>query len=405
MEPEVIGTIGVLANKSRTAVLKILGFQGDKVNIIGEYHTAEGSIQQYSNVAVTSSKMKDSPVYDSLVDKGYTYYTEVIVPAPGRYQVINQTYGVGNTTYSAIPTDRNPLPIGNSTASGVSWNYRGEFVDVRMCTYNVVDARLNVMRWGGIKAIVNAHKEKEYLHLGQIVEAPAGLNSITGGSAQFAVYSIDDVPCYPHAVIFGPVGPLLGPKMMTEVTKGSVNNNYGYYETTIGVTLDTTYFSSLPSELQNMITPRQATYTPGGSGNNAKSYYPETHRVWLPRLSEMITQANNRENLGSGELTKSGSYLELDARPFGLGKYCEYHPNTSTLLNDIESSNRIYYRYSIWTATCQVGTGFTYITAGGKILFAAPNVNQTKTPIYVTPFFMIAADDDSCEYHHLRMLT
>lgn len=396
MEPEVIGTIGVLSNKSRTAILKILGFRGDKISIVGEYYSGEGSIEKYSSVCATTIKVDNSTEYDSLVDKGYTYYGQVMVPAPGRYQIINQTYDVGKTSYSSIPTNRNPLPIGNSTVAGISWNYSGEIVDVKICSYNVVDARLNVRRWGGIKAIVNAHREKELLHLGQIIEAPAGLNNVTGGSAQFAVYSIDDVPCYPHSVIFGPVEPIMGPKVLSS----AANNNHGYYGTEMSVTLDTTYFSSLPSELQYAITPRQATYNPGAS---TKAYYPETHRVWLPRISELIMQGT--DNIGSGELTKSSSYLELDGRPFGLAKYCEYHPNAGTLLNDKESSNRIYYRYSIWTATTQMGKGFAYLTAGGKVLFAAPNVAQTKTPIYATPFFMISADDDSCEYHYLRMLT
>lgn len=399
MEPEVIGTIGVLANKSRTAILKILGFQGNKINIIGEYYSGEGSIQPYTSTCVTSSKMSVSPEYDSLVDKGYTYYTEVVVPAPGRYQVINQSYSVDRTSYSAIPTNRNPLPIGNSIDSGISWNYTGELIDVQICTYNVVDARINVMRWAGVKAIVNAHRENELLHLGQIIEAPAGLNSITGGSAQFAVFSIDDVPCYPHSVIFGPTQPLMGPRTMSNP---KVNNNYyGYYNTELGIHLDTAYFGSLPSELQHVITPRQATYTPG---QNTKSYYPETHRVWLPRISELVMQGT--DNTGAGELTKSSYYLELDGRIFGLAKHCEYHPNTSTLLNDTESSSRIHYAYPIWTASVQMGTLFAYVTAGGKIQYIGPKETPNKAPtIYAAPFFMITADDDSCEYHYLRMLT
>ena len=396
MEPEVIGTIGVLANKSRTAVLKVLGFRNDKVNIIGEYYSPEGTLQKFTSTCVTTSRMVDSPVYDSLVDKGYTYYGEVIVPAPGRYQIINQTYQVGKTTYSSIPTSRSPLPIGSSTEAGINWNYDGEFIDVKMCSYNVVDARLNVMRWGGVKAIINAHKEKEFLHLGQIIEAPAGLNSVTGGSAQFAVYSIDDVPGYPHSVIFGPIEPEMGPKALDPKLK---NNTGGYWATEMAITLDTTYFTSLPSELQNVITPRQATYHPGGS---VKSYYPQTHRVWLPRLSELVMQGKNEA--ASGDFTKHSYWCEIDGRPFGLAKYCEYHPNTSTLLNDTEAGTRIYYRYAVWTASTQMGSGFGYITAGGEIQTAVPNVSQTKTPIYATPFFMITADDDSCEYHYLRMI-
>lgn len=401
MEPEVIGTIGVLAKRSNTAVLKVLGFRGDKISILGEYYSGEGVIKKFSTTVVTNSRMTDSPVYDSLVDKGYTYYAETVVPAPGRYQLINKSQNIGGTTYSSIPTDRNPLPIGTSLESGVKWNYPGEFIDVKICTYNTVDARLSVIKWAGVKAIINSHKEKEWLNLGQIIEAPSGINSVTGGSAQFAVYSIDDIPGYPHAVIFGPIQPLMGPRMISGA-KVSKNNN-GYYGTEISVYLDTTYFSSLPSELQQMITPRQATYGPGGdTGVLAKTYYPETHRVWMPRISELITQG--KTNIGSGELTKSSYYLELDGRPFGISKYCEYHPNTSSLLNDIEASTRIYYQYPIWTASVQMGSGFTTLSAGGDISYVAPNVSQTKTPRYVVPFFMISADDDSCEYHHLRLV-
>ena len=400
MEPEVIGTIGVLANKSKTAVLKVLGFRNNKVNIIGEYHGSDGSTQKFTSTCTTNTRMYDSPEYDSLVDKGYTYYGEIIVPAPGRYQIINQTYEVGKTTYSAIPTDRNPLPIGSSLESGISWNYDGEFIDVKMCSYNVVDARLNIFRWAGVKAIINAHKEKEFLHVGQIIEAPSGLNSVSGGSARFAVYSVDDIPSYPHAVVFGPTEPLIGPKSL-KPGKNS-KNSHGYYATEVAVTLDTTYFSSLPSELQHMITPRQATYTPG---DTTKSYYPETHRVWIPRISELIMQGKN--NAGSGELTKSSYYLELDGRPFGLAKHCEYHPSTPTYLNDTEASNRIYYSDAIWTASVQMGSAFACITKGGELEFVTPDKNQTskKYPLYITPFFMISADDDSCEYHYLRLLT
>ena len=401
MEPEVIGTIGVLANRSNSAVLKILGFRGDKINIVGEYYSGEGVIQEHHSTTVTNSRMIDSPVYDSLVDKNYTYYSEVVVPAPGRYQIINQSQGVKSSTYSSLPLTSNILPIGNSTVSGVAWDYAGEIIDVKICTYNTVDARMCITKWAGIKAIINAHKEKDCLKLGQIIEAPSGINSVTGGSAQFAVFSIDDIPGYPHAVVFGPVQPLIGPRIISgsKVTK----NTGGYYATEISVYLDTTYFTSLPSELQEMITPRQATYGPGGgTGALAKTYYPETHRVWMPRLSELVMQGKN--NTGSGELTKSSYYLELDGRIFGISKYCQYHPNTSTLLNDTEASSRIYYQYPIWTSSVQMGTGFATLTAGGEISYVAPNVSQTKTPRYVTPFFMISADDDSCEYHYLRMI-
>ena len=174
MNPEVLGVLNSTLSAIKYGVLRIRCFARDTYTISGRYFNLGNNQCSFSKTFSA------------------TGYMEVALPAPGEYTISN------------VSKKETAFKNGVNIDRVVTLN-SGE--------YKQVDARLSTNCWEGVKAIIDNHFEKK-LPIGkkdafpQIVIPADTVSSVTTGIASettfdVMAYTCDNVPHYPHSVVFG----------------------------------------------------------------------------------------------------------------------------------------------------------------------------------------------------------
>ena len=197
MNPEALGVLNSTLSAIKYGVLRIRCFANDTYTISGRYFNL-GNSQCSLTKTFTASK-----------------YIEVALPAPGEYTIKNDTKHK-NAFKNGVNIDR--------------------VVTLNSGEYKNVDARLSTNCWEGVRAIIDNHFEKK-LPVGKLdvfpkVVIPADtVSSVTTGFAaettfDVRVYTVDNVPHYPHSVVFGFAQMIPGVQTIDAVNnKGGAGND------------------------------------------------------------------------------------------------------------------------------------------------------------------------------------
>lgn len=197
MNPEVLGVLNSTLSAIKYGVLRIHCFARDTYTISGRYFNLGNSECTLSKTFTAST------------------YVEVSLPAPGEYTIINQTK-TGTAFKNGVNIDR--------------------VVTLNSGEYKEIDARLSTNCWEGVRAIIDNHFEKK-LPIGKKDAFPKvtipgdTISYVTTGfpteiTFDVMAYTIDNVPHYPHSVVFGFVQPIPG---VATLAASAGNNKYPKY--------------------------------------------------------------------------------------------------------------------------------------------------------------------------------
>jgi len=369
-----VSTIGVLDStlyQVKKAVIRVIGYVGNRITIEGVYFSKTMTIEPYEPITQNCNNPYKTPEGDTVKYKDIQpmYYTDFVVPAPGKYHITN------NSVYSIV--------------DGVN-KYATEDVDAEVGSKYSIMLIYSANSWLGIKAILNAHKEKEYLRVGQYVsldmnreDYPTVLDPVNA-----ILYTIDNVPHYKHAVVYG-CEHIAYMSSLTPGTKPNAKaiNFYSYMNTSAYEFMSGPFKSAAPPELLAAITPRRMTQT-AGSKRYSLVNLPEQH-FWLPRIYEVGYTAWNNT---------SGANEFGDSRNFQLCQVTDYKSTygygIKNLASDGESSSQLWYTCSPLLSNA---TNYCAISHTGEPVGIASYIkkNNVVASYGIVPFFMIAADDNT----------
>ena len=369
-----VSTMGVLDStlyQVKKAVIRVIGYVGNRISIEGIYLSKMMSMESYDAIIQTCNNPYKTLEGDAIKYRGVQslYYTDFIVPAPGRYTITN------NSVYSQV--------------DGVN-KYASDVVEAEVGAKYSIMPIYSANSWLGIKAILNAHKEKEYLRVGQSVsldmnreDYPTVLDPVDG-----ILYTIDNVPHYKHAVVYG-CKHIAYMSSMTPGTKPNAKaiNFYSYMNTAAYQFLSTTFKNAAPAELLAVITPRRFAQTAGNKKYSLVNL-PE-QEFWLPRIYEVGYNAWNNT---------SGANEFGDARNFQLCQATDYQTTygygIKSLATDGETKSQMWYTSSPLISNA---TNYCAINAKGAPVGIASYIKKGSAVAQygIVPFFMIASDDST----------
>lgn len=369
-----VSTIGVLDStlyQVKKAIIRVVGYVGNRIALEGVYLSKMMELEPYDPITQTCNSQYKTPNGSSIKykDTQSLYYTDFIVPAPGRYTIINNSI--------------------SSVVDGAT-KYASDVVEVEVGGKYSVMPIYSANSWLGIKAILNAHKEKEYLRVGQYVSLdmdrenyPTVLDPVNA-----ILYTIDNVPHYKHAVIYG----CEHIAYMTSMTPGTAPNKnainyYSYMNTSAYEFMSGVFKLAAPADLIAAITPRRFAQT-AGNRKYALTNLPEQH-FWLPRIYEVGYTAWNNT---------SGANEFGDARNFQLCQTPDYQSTygygIKSLATDGETKSQLWY-----TSSPLISNGTNYCAVNHKGdpvgISACCKKGTTIFKYGIVPFFMIAADDST----------
>lgn len=369
-----VSTLGVLDStlfQVKKAVIRVIGYVGNRISIEGIYLSKMMTMETYPSTVQTCNNPYKTPDGSAIKFKDVQslYYTDFIVPAPGRYTFTN------NSVYSQV--------------DGVN-KYATDVVEADIGSKYSIMPIYSANSWLGIKAILNAHKEKEYLRVGQAVsldmnreDYPTVLDPVNA-----ILYTIDNVPHYKHAVVYG-CEHIAYMTSMTPGTKPNAKaiNYYSYMNTAAYQFLSTTFKNAAPPELLGAITPRRFAQSVGNKKFSLANL-PE-QEFWLPRMYEV----------GYNGWNNSSAANEFgDARNFQLCQVADYQTTygygIKNLATDGETVGKLWYTGSPLISNA---TNYCAINAKGNPVGIGSYIkkNSVVAQYGIVPFFMIAADDST----------
>ena len=323
MDVVTIGSIGTSAYGLRYGILHLVSAQQGNTLVANSNMlvTIVGTYRDISNIGQTISQTVEM----SSVTPGFI---DVAVPAPGRYAIAFSVFSSG--AYTGRPDPAQEITIN-----------AGQCVTVKQLTTKC---------WGGIKNIINAHKEKEYFKACDVLSQDLDLTldteeSGTGIRYAIEVATVDTLPNHPHAVVFNTVQVLPHKTTMYVKTGNKPNNQTGYKFTNVAAYLDDAFFNMLPGDLKNVITPREFVGASGAA--NKKFPMTECHRVWAPTFTDLCPAYSNAEALRwyTGNTTYPDNNEYYESIGFQASSIDIAVQNVSKVIHDADNNK---YRPGSW---------------------------------------------------------
>ena len=152
--------------------------------------------------------------------------------------------------------------------------------------YVEVQVGLDVYSWTGLKRIVNAHLETEFVESGKLpIGHEVDLTLLDGTHHPMLLAAVNhDTKYYPHQLIF--VSKYLLPELRAmNLTRTMVG---GWNDMNLCRELNSArFYTLLPDDCKNAISERKFYTGAGGSDNIVES----EAKIWIPRIYEIIGQA------------------------------------------------------------------------------------------------------------------